>query len=211
MNELLTPTEIQLHQKSRLLTITFADGERVELPYEYLRVFSPAASPERLVTGKEQVMIERIEPQGQYALRLLFSDGHDTGIYSWETLYQLGQQRQQRWADYLAQLAALGVEREAAAEGQSPPRIRLLYFSYFVKKLGCEAEEITLPAAVRSVERLVELQRRRRPSHAYLFQEGSFRVTVNKQFCEPFTLLEDGDEVAFVPSSPHPPSPVEPA
>ena len=82
------PTEINLHSKSRILSIAFDDGARFELPCEYLRVFSRAAE-ERLLdqpaTGKEGVNIERIEPQGQYAIRIVFDDGHDTGIYSWDS------------------------------------------------------------------------------------------------------------------------------
>ncbi|HSO79647.1 MAG TPA: gamma-butyrobetaine hydroxylase-like domain-containing protein, partial [Chromatiaceae bacterium] len=75
----LLPTEINLHAKSRLLSIVFSDGARFQLPCEYLRVFSKAAGPDTLVTGKEAVNIERIDPQGQYAIRILFDDGHDTG------------------------------------------------------------------------------------------------------------------------------------
>ena len=105
------PREIHLHSKSRLLVITFSDDRRFELPCEYLRVFSRAKEVrtlDRPVTGKEQVTITSIEPQGQYAVRLVFDDGHDTGIYSWETLYDMGSNRDAYWADYLARLEAAG-------------------------------------------------------------------------------------------------------
>ncbi len=98
------PTEINLHQKSHILAIRFSDAASFEYPCEYLRVFSPAAEVKASrtpVTGKEQVNIERIEPQGQYAIRLVFDDGHDTGIFSWETLYALGKNKQQNWQNYL--------------------------------------------------------------------------------------------------------------
>ena len=103
----LLPTEINLHAKSRLLSIVFSDGARFQLPCEYLRVFSKAAGPDTLVTGKEAVNIERIDPQGQYAIRILFDDGHDTGIYSWDTLYALGTHQEANWADYLQRLEQL--------------------------------------------------------------------------------------------------------
>ena len=102
--EIPTPIEINLHQKSRLLALRFSDGMSFELPCEYLRVFSTAAevkASDSPVTGKESVNITKIEPQGQYAIRLVFDDGHDTGIYSWGTLYDLGKNYEANWQDYL--------------------------------------------------------------------------------------------------------------
>ena len=97
MSERPRPTEIKLHQKSKVLELAFDTGERFELPAEYLRVYSPSAEvqghgpgEEVLQLGKEEVNIAQIEPVGQYAVLLRFDDGHDTGIYSWETLYDLG-------------------------------------------------------------------------------------------------------------------------
>jgi DUF971 family protein/molybdopterin converting factor small subunit len=202
-----TPVSIHLHQKSRLLAIEFSDGRRFELPCEYLRVHSKAKEVRTLgqpVTGKENVNIERIEPQGQYAVRLVFDDGHDTGIYSWDTLYDLGLHRDRYWAEYLERLQQAGHRRSEGA-ADAPRRVKLLYFSYLVKKLGREAEEVSLPATVTEVAGLIQWLRRRDPDRAWLFADGSFRVTVNKQFAEPFTRLEAGDEVALVPSSPNPP------
>ena len=197
-----TPTEINLHRKSRILSIGFDDGKGFELPCEYLRVFSKAAEVRAMaqpVTGKEEVNIERIEPQGHYAVQLVFDDGHDTGIYSWDTLYELGEKKAQNWAAYLARLQELGVERK---EPTGRLRIRLLYFAYLVKKVRKESEEVELPEKVKDVAGLLEFLRRRKPVTAPLFADDQVRVTVNRQFAEPFTKLASGDEVALTPTSP---------
>ncbi len=109
------PLEIQLHKQSRQLDIAFDDGVRFTLPCEYLRVFSPSAEvrghgpgQEVLVYGKEAINITSIDPVGHYAVRLVFDDGHDSGLYSWDYFYELGQHQAQNWADYLARLAAAG-------------------------------------------------------------------------------------------------------
>jgi DUF971 family protein len=114
-----TPTEIKLHQKSRVLEVSFSDGSRFELPYEFLRVYSPSAEvrghgpgQEVLQTGKKDVDILRLEPVGSYAVQPHFSDGHGTGIYSWDYLYDLGTNRQSLWRTYLERLEAAGAGRE---------------------------------------------------------------------------------------------------
>jgi DUF971 family protein len=113
------PTEINLHQVSRMFDITFDDGRRFELPVEYLRVHSPSAEvrghgpgQETLQVGKRDVNIDAIEPVGMYAVKLVFTDGHDTGIYSWEYLYELGTKRDANWKSYLARLAQAGKSRD---------------------------------------------------------------------------------------------------
>lgn len=113
------PTEIRLHQRSRMLELSFSDGARFELSCEYLRVFSPSAevrghSPAqaKLQTGKRNVQITAIEPVGNYAVKLVFDDGHDSGLYSWDYLYELGIKHEQNWQQYLAQLEAAGASRE---------------------------------------------------------------------------------------------------
>jgi DUF971 family protein len=113
-----TPTEIKLHQKSRVLEIDFDNGRSFRLPYEYLRVFSPSAEvrghgpgQEVLQVGKREVDIRHVEPVGSYAIQPTFSDGHDTGIYSWDYLYELGIEQDARWAAYLKQLEAAGKSR----------------------------------------------------------------------------------------------------
>ncbi len=115
----VTPTEIQLHQKSRILEIAFDDGERFELSCEYLRVYSPSAEvmghgpgQEVLQIGKEDVNITAIEPVGNYAIKLVFDDNHASGLYSWEHLYNLGKNQQQKWKDYLDRLEAAGHKRK---------------------------------------------------------------------------------------------------
>jgi DUF971 family protein len=113
-----TPTEIKLHQKSRVLEIAFDDGRAFRLPYEYLRVFSPSAEvrghgpgQEVLQVGKRDIEIRQVEPVGSYAIQPSFSDGHATGIYSWDYLYQLGLEHDDRWAAYLRQMEAAGKSR----------------------------------------------------------------------------------------------------
>ncbi len=206
----VTPTAINLHQKSRILAIEFSDGSAFQLPCEYLRVFSPATEIKHQdipVTGKEGVNIADIEPQGQYAVRLIFDDGYDSGIYSWDTLYDLGRNREQNWQGYLERLQQHGIDRDSGpGEITGPRRIKLLYFTYLVKSMGKEMEELELPESVTDVQSLLEWLRKRLYAKAYLLQEGSLRVTVNKQFAEPFTRIEDRDEVALVPSSPYPPT-----
>jgi DUF971 family protein len=112
------PTEINLHKASHILEIAFDDGSRFDLPTEYLRVYSPSAEvqghgpgQEKLQIGKQDVNIERIEQVGHYAIQLYFDDNHDTGIYSWETLYKLGKNYDQLWQDYLNRLQEAGIQR----------------------------------------------------------------------------------------------------
>ncbi len=207
------PTEINLHRKSRLLTIAFADGKTYSLPCEYLRVYSKAAevttraTPE---TGKEDVNIERIEPQGGYAIRIVFDDGHDTGIYSWETLYDLGLNQQRYWQDYLDRLSAAGYDRSGHRLGDTPAAqrsIKIMYFAYLANMLRKEAETVTPPDTVGNVQELLAWLRRVKGERGYLLADETVRITVNKQFAEPFTRLDPGDEVAIVPNSPHPPAP----
>ncbi len=113
------PTEIKLHQKSRRLEISFADGKTFQLPCEFLRVYSPSAEvrghgpgQEVLQTGKRDVAITNIEPVGTYAIQLDFSDGHNTGIYSWDLLYEFGLHQEEMWGRYLKRLEEAGASRE---------------------------------------------------------------------------------------------------
>jgi DUF971 family protein len=113
-----TPTEIKLHQKSRVMEIAFDDGRTFRLPYEYLRVYSPSAEvrghgpgQEVLQAGKRDVEIRSLEPVGSYAVQPTFSDGHATGIYSWDYLYELGVEQDDNWVTYLRRLEAEGKSR----------------------------------------------------------------------------------------------------
>ncbi|EGV29062.1 protein of unknown function DUF971 [Thiorhodococcus drewsii AZ1] len=137
MNQHPHPTEISLHQQSRILEIAFDDGARFCLPCEYLRVYSPSAevrghSPAtaKLQVGKEAVNIKDLLPIGQYALKIVFDDGHDSGLYDWGYLYKLGRAWQPFWFDYLRQLKDAGHERQGAdpfeelkARGEAPSRL----------------------------------------------------------------------------------------
>jgi DUF971 family protein len=107
------PTEIRVRRASRVVAVTFADGSHFELPFEYLRVHSPSAEvkghgpgQEVLVLGKQQVGISAVEPVGQYAVKLVFDDGHDTGLYTWKYLHELGSEQGPKWARYLERCAA---------------------------------------------------------------------------------------------------------
>ena len=117
------PTEIKLHQKSRKMELVFADGSRFELSYELLRVYSPSAEvrghgpgQEVLQVGKRDVDILSLEPSGSYAVTPTFSDGHSTGIYSWDYLYSLGKNRETLWQEYLERLEQAGASREPGPE-----------------------------------------------------------------------------------------------
>ena len=115
----MKPTEINLHKVSRVLELSFDDGSNFKLPVEYLRVYSPAAEvqghgpgQEVLQIGKEDVNIDNIEPMGHYAIKLVFDDNHDSGIFSWEYLYDLGVTYEERWQQYLERLEAGGHKRK---------------------------------------------------------------------------------------------------
>ena len=114
-----SPTEIKLHQKSRILEISFADGKTFQFPCEFLRVYSPSAEvrghgpgQEVLQLGKKNVEIKHIEPVGTYAIQLTFSDGHDTGIYSWDLLYDYGLHQEEMWRRYVKRMEEAGTSRE---------------------------------------------------------------------------------------------------
>lgn len=112
------PVTIRLRKVSRQIILEYEDGASFDLPFEYLRVYSPSAEVQGhgpgqgvLQTGKENVRITSIEPIGQYALRFIFDDGHDTGLYTWERLYELGAQQDENWRAYLGRLKAAGLNR----------------------------------------------------------------------------------------------------
>jgi DUF971 family protein len=119
------PTQIRLRRKSRVLDVSFDDGARFELPFEYLRVYSPSAEvqghgpgQEVLQFGKENVAVTNVEPVGHYAVRLVFDDGHGSGLYTWKYLYELGAEYAQRWQRYLDRLAGYGYQRKAPSPAE---------------------------------------------------------------------------------------------
>ncbi|MDM0038117.1 DUF971 domain-containing protein [Variovorax sp. J22G21] len=115
-----TPRSITVHGASRVLEVGFSDGASFRIPFELMRIYSPSAEvqghgpgQEILQTGKREVGLVELEPVGNYAVKPVFSDGHDTGIFSWDLLYELGAKQEQLWADYQVRLAAAGVDRDA--------------------------------------------------------------------------------------------------
>ena len=122
-----TPQSITVHGQSRQLELAFSDGAAFRLPFELLRVYSPSAEvmghapgQEVLQTGKRNVDITGIEPVGNYAVKLQFSDGHDSGIFTWDYLYALGVHQDARWADSLRRLEAAGADRDTPMPGRKP-------------------------------------------------------------------------------------------
>jgi DUF971 family protein len=121
----MRPSSIKLRTKSRLLEVTFDDGVTFELPFEYLRVYSPSAEvrghgpgQETLQLGKHNVGVRAVEPVGNYAIKLVFDDGHDTGLYSWPYLRELGSQREEKWQHYLTRLKELGIAYPTPSAGK---------------------------------------------------------------------------------------------
>jgi len=194
----IVPTQIKLHQKSRLLEVHFNDHTSYKLPCEYLRVYSPSAEVRaaknrgETVVGKEQVSINSIEPVGQYAIRLAFDDGHDSGIYSWKTLKNLGENYSNYWQDYVKQLAR--VQTEMRQEGD---KINVLFFIGLVDELGCENLELDFGDETKTVEDVLSKLRQRFESSLLLAE--LLTITVNKQFVLASQLLHPGDEIALVP------------
>jgi DUF971 family protein len=122
------PTSIKLRRKSRVIEVAFDDGAVFELPFEYLRVYSPSAEvkghgpgQETLQIGKHEVQITKVEPVGSYAVRLLFDDGHDTGLYTWAYLHELGRDRTAKWQNYLDRLKDLNIPYPTPAPPKRPP------------------------------------------------------------------------------------------
>jgi DUF971 family protein len=118
------PTEITAHGQSGVLEVAFSDGARFRIPFELMRVFSPSAEvqghgpgQEVLQTGKREVGLVNLEPIGNYAVKPTFSDGHDTGLFSWDYLYHLGRDQDQLWSQYLQRLASAGMDRDAPMAG----------------------------------------------------------------------------------------------
>ena len=196
----VTPTAIKLHRKSRLLEIAYSDETHFLYPCEYLRVVAPVAGEEAVgpVHGKRLVGITHIEPQGTAALQMDFDDGFSCS-YAWEQLHALGVAYQDNWADYLQQLQDHGLDRGDGTAGKS--RIKLLYFIQLAKLAGRDDEEVELPDTVTHVESLLAWLRGRKPGWQEAFAPDKVQVTVNRHFAEPYTLVEDGDEVAIVPRS----------
>ncbi len=195
------PTHIAVHQQSRQFEIHFSDGSEYSLPIEYLRVFSPSAEVRvakqrgELIRGKEQVNILKVEPMGSYAVRIVFDDGHDSGVYSWSTLKQLGEQFEPNWQQYQQQLQAL------RAQVSDHPVVTVLLFMTLAESLGEEKLEIELETEKETVLDVIRRLRDRGEDWHSLLVPERLTITVNKQFVEAEQELFDGDEIAFVPKA----------
>jgi DUF971 family protein/molybdopterin converting factor small subunit len=198
------PTGICLHQKSRSLNINFSDGVSFNMPCEYLRVFSPSTRDREQgpVHGKARVNIASIEPQGQEALLLAFDDGYSDS-YSWPLLRALGQTYETNWADYLQRLTNANLTRGCGWDARQEPTryITVFYFIQLTEISGTDKETLEIPIFVTTVQTLLAWLRKRGPAWVEGFGDSQVQVTVNKQFAEPFTLIEAQDEVGIVPAS----------
>ena len=201
-----TPSEIKLHQKSKILEISFESGENFKYPCEYLRTHARSAEIETSnipVAGKADVNIETIEPQGNYALRLFFDDGYNTGIFSWDTLFELGANYDNNWAKYLDAIEKHGLKRSTREKPEDGKiKIKILYFmTNMLKVTKKESDEIILPESINEVQKLLKYLRGKGKEWEPMFADDAVQVTVNKQFAELFTKLEHGDEIGIVPVS----------
>ncbi|MDH5764989.1 MAG: gamma-butyrobetaine hydroxylase-like domain-containing protein [Gammaproteobacteria bacterium] len=199
-----TPVEIKLHQKSRILEIAFESGDNFKYPCEYLRTHAKSAEMETSdipVAGKAEVNIEKIEPQGSYALRLFFNDGYDSGIFSWDTLYDLGANYESNWKKYLKAIEEHGLKRSTREKPEDGKiKIKVLYFmTNMLKVTKRESEELILPENINEVQKLLKYLRLKGKEWEPMFADDAVQVTVNKQFAELFTKLEHEDEIGIVP------------
>ena len=195
------PTHIAVHQKSRQFEIHFSDGAEFNMPFEYLRVFSPSAEVRvakkrgELILGKDQVNIDNVEPMGSYAVRLLFDDGHDTGVYSWKTLKELGDNFEVYWSEYQQQL----VDFHSNNQGESG--ITVLFFIGLVDELGLEKLVIKLSDNNQRVADVIQQLAQKGEEWKEALNPERLTITVNKQFSTVDQKLFNGDEVAFVPKA----------
>lgn len=195
-----TVIEINLSRATRELKVSFDDGAQFTYSCEYLRVFSPAAEVKAarakgdFVHVNEAVNIERISPIGGYAVQLAFSDGHDTGIYSWQTLYELGEQFLDNWRRYL-QWKKTAVQHQATEDR----KVEILYFATLAQIADQESETMVLPAGVHTVKDLLSLLSERGELWAQQLCTDTVKVTVNRQFAALHQGIDDGDEIAFTP------------
>jgi len=199
----LAPEELKLDRQARELHVRFGDGTEFVLPCEYLRIFSPSAEVKTarargdLVSDKQDVNIERIEPYGTYAVRLYFDDGHNTGIYSWETLHELGQNYQRNWQEYLMELE----RKTEAAEETDERAITVLLFATLAEQLGQERLYLTLSGEVTSVAELLYWLRQRDDTWHEAINPSRITVTVNRQLADTTTQLHHGDEISLTPTN----------
>jgi DUF971 family protein/molybdopterin converting factor small subunit len=197
----ITPTHIAVHQKSREFEIHFNDGSEYHLSCQYLRVFSPSAEVKaaknrgELIKGKEEVNINNVEPMGSYAVRIHFDDGHDTGVYSWKTLKELGERHESKWQQYQDQL------EQASSVEVLDKSIVVLFFIGLVDDLGTERLQLELTQDIDTVAKLIQHLSERGEKWKKGLNPGKLTLTVNKQFCNLEQKLFYGDEIALVPKA----------
>jgi len=200
----LIPTVIKLHQKSRFLEVGFSDGVSFNCPCEYLRVYSPSAEVRavaRPVDGKAMVNITAVEPMGSYSVCLVFDDGHNTGIYSWETLYDLGSNYEKNWADYLTRLKLYGLNRGDKNEAKfaEVKTVELLYIAHLAELSSVQGETVTLPTSVTNVSGLLKWLRAKGGEWETAFAEDNIQVIINRMQAELSAFIDSGDEIMLVP------------
>ncbi len=202
-NNNIIPTNIKLHKKSRLLEIHFSNGEALTLSCEYLRTHAKSAEIRASafpVAGKIDVNIDKIEPQGTYALRFIFDDGYESGIFSWDTLLDLGHNYKKNWQHYLELLEQHHLTRSEKNKNNNTRRVTLLFFmDKILAFTKTQEESLVLPDKVKTVSDLLYFLRQRGKKWEKEFSEKEMQVTVNKEFSELFTILDNDDEIAFIP------------
>ena len=194
-----TPTGIRLHKKSRYLEIIYGNGDRYNLPFEYLREFSPAAEEKTNHTpshpGSEQkdVNISAITPIGSYALQIAFDDGQETGIYSWARLYDMAINLQQDWED---REIADGSDATEDDHNTGERTITILYYNSLANRLGLDSETITLPGEIVTIGDLIPWLMTRRGEWARALAE-KLKITVNRLAVGLQDRIRDDDEIAL--------------
>ena len=191
------PTGIKLHKGSRYLEVIYPNGDVYKLPCEYLRAFSPAAEENisrtmgSAISRKKDVNISAINPVGSYALQIVFDDGHETGIYSWATLYDMSVNMKRDWEDRDS------VSEEDELEDEGERTITILYFAALAKRLELDNETITLPEDVVTISDLIPWLMTRGGEWKRALA-GNLKITVNRQFSDMSRKIHDDDEVALV-------------
>ena len=200
----LIPTVIKLHQKSRFLEVGFSNGASFNCPCEYFRVFSPSAevrATDEPVDGKAMVNITAVEPMGSYSVCLVFDDGHNTGIYSWETLYDLGANYEKNWDNYLSRLKEYGLNRgnEAGELLVKTKTVQLHYQKSLADISTLSTETITLPISVTHVSNLLAWLRAKGKSWSTAFNDDDVQVMINNIIVDLDESIKVNDDIILMP------------
>ncbi len=197
----ISPTHIAVHQKSRQFEIHFNDGSEFNLPFEYLRVFSPSAEVRvakkrgEMILGKEMVNIVNVEPMGSYAVRIIFDDGHDSGVYSWSTLKSLGDDFESNWKQFQQQLTHFHEQNKKGGN------INVLFFMNLVEAAGTESLEMDLTDDIQQVSDVIQRLIEKDGALKDVLNPQRLTITVNKQFSTVDQKIFNGDEIALVPKA----------